>query len=150
VLSLRAIDANGLQEGARRLRWSGGGEATFAIVGGEGAEPVNLERQANADMVLQVEYRVDTAPKGPVMLALGCGADDKSCRGAVDVSSLLAAAPAGQWRTARIKLSCLRNAGADMAKVVEPFALSTAGALDVSIADVRLVADPTDAVCPGQ
>jgi beta-glucosidase len=150
VLSLRAIDANGLQEGARRLRWSGDGEATFAIVGSDGAEPVNLERQANADMVLQVQYRVDAAPKGPVTLALGCAGGDKACSGAVDVSSLLAAAPAGQWSTARIRLTCLRKAGADMAKVAEPFALGTASALDVSIAEVRLVADPTDAVCPGQ
>lgn len=152
ALSLRAVDANGLQESARRLRWSGGGEATVAIVGNADAEPVNLERQANADMVLQLQYRVDSAPKGPVTMALGCGAGsgDESCRGAVDVTSLLSAPPAGQWRIAKIKLSCFRKAGAKMSSVVEPFALSTASALDLSIAEVRLVADPTDAVCPAQ
>lgn len=151
TLSLRAVDANGLQEGGRRLRWNGGHEAEVAIVGGDDAGPLNLERQANADMVLHVQYRVDGAPTGPVSMAIGCGgAADKPCRGAVDVTSLLGAAPAGEWRTAKIKLTCFRKAGADMANVVEPFVLGTAAALELSIAEVRLVADPTDAVCPGQ
>jgi beta-glucosidase len=50
----------------------------------------------------------------------------------------------------KIKLSCLRKAGADMAKVDEPFALSTAAALDLSIAEIRVATDPAGAVCPGQ
>ena len=37
-----------------------------------------------------------------------------------------------------------------MANVAEPFVLSTARELELSIAEVRLVADPTGAVCPGQ
>ena len=147
ALSLRAVDANGLQEGGRRLRWNGSAEAAVAIVGGGDDKSVDLQRQANADMTLQLQYRVDNPPQGPVTLAVGCGED---CRGAVDVTSLLTAAPAGQWQTMKIKLSCLRKAGADMTQVVEPFALGTAAALELSIAEIRLATDPAGAVCPGQ
>ena len=151
ALSLEAVDANGLQEGGRRLRWNGSGEAEAAIIGSADAGPLDLQRQANADMVLQVQYRVDAAPKGPVTMAMGCaGADDAPCRGTVDVTALLKAAPVGQWRTAKIRLTCFRKAGTDMARVDEPFVLGTAAALDLSFAEVRLVADPTDAVCPEQ
>ena len=98
-----------------------------------------------------LQYRVDAAPKGPVTMAMGCaGADDAPCRGTVDVTALLKAAPVGQWRTAKIRLTCFRKAGTDMARVDEPFVLGTAAALDLSFAEVRLVADPTDAVCPEQ
>ena len=65
---------NGIQEGGRRLRWNGGAEAAVAIVGNAEAKPLDLERQANGDMSLQLQYRVDGAPQGPVTLALGCGA----------------------------------------------------------------------------
>jgi len=147
ALSLRATDANGIQEGGRRLRWNGSTEASVAVVGTTEAKSVNLERQANAEMSLQLQYRVDSAPKGPVFLALGCG---KDCRGAVELTSLLAAPPAGQWRTLKIRLDCFRKAGANLSNVVEPFVLSTASALDLSIAEVRLAADPTGAVCPAQ
>jgi len=147
ALSLRATDANGIQEGGRRLRWNGSGEAAIVVVGNADAKTVNLERQANADMVLQLQYRVDSAPKGPVTLALGCGAD---CRGAVDVTSIFNTPPAGEWRTAKFRLDCFRKAGAKLANIAEPFVLSTAAAFELSIVEVRLVADPAGAVCPGQ
>ncbi|WP_460711055.1 glycoside hydrolase family 3 protein [Lysobacter terrae] len=145
ALQLRATDAAGLQEGGRRLQWKGGSEAAFAILGNAGVEPLDLERQTNAEMVLQLQYRADSAPKGPVKLALGCGA---GCQGAIDVTSLLAKASAGQWTTMRIRLDCFRKAGAKVGHVVEPFVLTTASPLTLSIAEVRLVADPTGAVCP--
>jgi beta-glucosidase len=151
ALSLEAIDANGLQEGGRRLRWNGSRDAEVAIIGSADAGPLDLQRQANADMVLQLQYRVDAAPQGPVTVAMGCtDAGNAPCRGTVDVTALLKGAPTGQWRTAKIRLTCFRKAGTDMARVAEPFVLGTAAALDLSIAEVRLVADPTDAVCPGQ
>lgn len=147
ALSLRATDANGIQEGGRRLRWSGSSEASAAVVSNAAERSVNLERQANADMVLQLQYRVDSTPKGPVSLAMDCGA---GCRGAVDVTSIFNTPPAGQWRTVKFRLDCFRKAGANLANVVEPFVLSTAAAFELSIAEVRLVADPAGAVCPGQ
>lgn len=147
AVSLRATDADGIQEGGRRLRWNGSAEAAVAIVGDAEAKPLDLERQANGEVSLQWQYRVDSAPQGPVTLALGCGAN---CRGAVDVTSLLTAQSADQWRTAKIRLDCFRKAGAKLSNVVEPFVLGTASALELSIAEVRLVADPTGAVCPAQ
>jgi beta-glucosidase len=147
ALSLRSTDANGIQEGGRRLRWSGGAEAAAAIIGNAEARPLDLERQANGEVSLQLQYRVDQAPKGPVTLALACGAN---CRGVVDVTALLAAPPAGQWRSMKIRLDCFRKAGAKLSNVVEPFVLSTASPMELSIAEVRLVADPTGAVCPAR
>lgn len=145
ALSLRAVDAAGRQEGGRQLRWSGQREATVAIVGGPEAKPLDLERQANGDVSLQLQYRVDAAPQGKVTMALGCG---PACR-PVDVTSLLAAAPAGEWRTAKIRLACFRSApDAKLAGILEPFALSADAPLQLSIAEVRLMADPSGATCP--
>lgn len=81
------------------------------------------------------------------MMSIACG---EKCEGALDVTPLLGAAPAGEWRTLKIRLDCFRKVGANMARVVEPFALRTARPLELSIAEVRLVADPTGAVCPAR
>jgi len=139
--TLRPVDA-GAQENARRADWSGQGSGAVTIIGG----PVDLSRQATGDMAVMLRYRLDAAPSAPVELSVACGA---GCRGAVDVSALLAGAGDGQWRVWKIKLSCFRDAGADMARVTSPFSLSTAGRLSLVFNELRLVANEGDAVCPG-
>jgi beta-glucosidase len=75
-----------------------------------------------------------------VQLAVACGAN---CGASLDLTSVLAAAPPGVWQTLKVKLSDFRSAGADMAKVIEPFAVATSGRLVLSIKTVRLEADPS-------
>ncbi len=140
-LSMRAVDAEGVQEAGRELSWSGRGEAAVAISGG----PLDMRMLTNGDATLSIVYRVDERPSAPVRLELGCGS---GCGSAVDLTATLDGAAIGEWRTLKVKLACLRDAGADVARVIEPFALSTAGRLRLSLSSVQLASDPAGAVCP--
>ena len=143
--TVRAIDA-GAQENARLATWNGEGDGVLAVIGG----PADLRRQTNGDMALLMRYRVSTPPTAMTRLSIGCG---PGCGGALDITALLTRKPATTevdgWRTSKIKLSCFQSAGADMSKVSSPFSLSTAGALSVTISDLRLVPNEGDAECPG-
>jgi beta-glucosidase len=127
-----------VQEAGRQLAFAGAGDAYAAFAG----PAVDFGFETNADMSLLVQYRVDEAPAGPVRLSLG-GAG-------LDVTPVLAAAPRGEWRDLKIRLACFRDAGANIGAVTEPFRLSTAGRLTVSLRTVKLTTDPAGAICPGK
>ena len=130
-----------MQEAARAFEWRGGAPAELAIA----AEPTDLGRQTNGDLVLQIDYRVDVPPVAPVQLEMQCA---PSCAGsALDASEVLRAAPPGEWRTLKVRLSCFRDAGVDMGHVTAPFAMRGAGPFALSILGVKLSTDPAGAVC---
>jgi beta-glucosidase len=56
--------------------------------------------------------------------------------------------PDGGWRTLKIKLSCLRDAGADMKHIDTPFTLKTKGRLSLDFTEIRLAVNDGDGVCP--
>lgn len=128
------VDGPHTQEGAARLTWPAGRDATIAIAG----PPLDLTRETNADLVLEMTYRVDTASAGSVMLGFG-GAK-------VDATAIFAAGP--QWRTVRIGLKCLRDRGADMTAVGTLWSLSASAPFALSVADIHLASDPSGAICP--
>lgn len=135
-VSVRSTDGAG-QESARALTFSqGGGQALIA------AQPVDLTRQSNGEMAIAFRYRVDARSKGPVFLTLGAGS--------VDISSLIGAASVGEWRTLKVRLSCLRDRGADIAAVDQPWGLRTNADFAVTVEDIRLASNEGDAVCPTQ
>ncbi len=140
AVSLTSIDA-GAQESGRRADWSGLASGAIAITG----ETVDLSRQTTGDMAVLLRYRVEHSPAGPVSLSVSCGQD---CGSKIDVTPLFAAAPPGQWRTAKIKLSCFRARGALMDHVTSPFRLSTGGRFSLAISDLRLASNEGDAICP--
>jgi len=135
-VTAKPVDSATLQEGATQLAWTDGQAGTVAI-----ASPasMNLLREVNADVQLQITYRVDRAPAAPVRLQLGSAS--------VDGNALFAKA-GPEWRTVKVPLACFQSHGGDMANVTTPFALSTSGPFTVSIADLRLAADPAGSVCP--
>lgn len=137
VVSIQAVDAGGVQEAGRQFKWTGKAPGRVAL---SSASSIDLVRQVNGDLSLQIDYRVDEEPAAPVQLAVACGAN---CGASLDLTSVLAAAPPGVWQTLKVKLSDFRSAGADMAKVIEPFAVATSGRLVLSIKTVRLEADPS-------
>ena len=104
------------QEDSVRLTWTGRAAATAAFVGA----PVDLSREANGDVALVAELRVDVAPTAPVTL------------NGVDVTARLRAL-AGRWGQVAVPLRCL----ADRARVARPFAMTTAGSLDLTVSAVR-------------
>ena len=141
AIKRRAVDADGLQEGGQELRWSGQGAATAALAG----PPFDMRMLSNGEAALSITLRVDEPPDAPVRLAVGCGA---GCEGGVEFAPVLKASGPGQWHTIKVKLSCFRDAGADVERVVEPFSLHTAGHLRLTVSTIQLVSDPAGAICP--
>jgi beta-glucosidase len=135
-LRLSAID-EAKQEDARRLRWSGSGQATAEITG---ATAINLMRQTNAQLALGFDYRVEEAPSAPVMLGMSCGA---SCAGTLPLAPVLESAPRGVWRHLDVPLACFAAAGEDMRHVWTPFTLATSGKLTLGLANIRLESGAT-------
>jgi beta-glucosidase len=139
ALRVTAVD-RAAQEDARLASWSGGRVATLAL---ESATPVDLQREANGQLSLAFDYRVDTPPTGEVELAMECG--DK-CRGQFPIGSQLRAAPRGEWRQLKVLLQCFQKSGADMRSISAPFTLTTAGPVQLRFANVRLDTGLSDAV----
>ncbi len=135
------LDAAGVQEGGRQFTWTGATDGAVLLTGGS----IDLLRQANADMSLQIEYRVDEPPAGTVTLAMGC---DPSCGGALPLEPILRKAPVGVWQTLKVGLACLREKGADLRRIVAPMVLDSAGRAQMSIAGVTLAGDANGAICP--
>ncbi|MFN3668216.1 MAG: glycoside hydrolase family 3 protein [Brevundimonas sp.] len=137
AVSARSGDGQA-QESARILTFNvPAGQTAHALIA---AAPVDLTRQANGEMAIAFRYRVDARPTGPVRLTLGAGS--------VDVAPILTAAPIGEWRTLKVRLSCLRDTGAAIAAVDQPWGLQSGGNLTVAVEEIRLASNEGDALCP--
>ena len=130
-LRLAATD-HAAQEDARRLTWGGGAPA---IVGLAGKAPIDLQREANGQLSLGLDFRVDKPATAEVNLLMECG---NGCRGTLPVTAELRAAPAGEWRHLKIPLVCFARSGADMSRITAPFYVTTSGELELSVSNVRL------------
>lgn len=123
-----------VQEGAKR----------FAITGGNASvqlgnlDGVDVAREANGDVMLLVTLRSWHAPTKARIGATGPGS-----RGFAEIALPVS----GDYVRYGIPLKCLRDKGADVAKLTRPFVLETEGKADFAIAEVRLGSD-AEAVLP--
>ncbi|TRW18357.1 glycoside hydrolase family 3 protein [Glacieibacterium frigidum] len=123
-LVVTAVD-RASQEDSRRLTWTGPAELRLTP-----PAPVDLTRETNGEISLTVEFRVDTAPVGPVTVAM---ADTAGKVATIALPATLAASKPGEWTTLSIPLQCFAKQGIDMAQVASPLVIaSSAGALSVS------------------
>ncbi|MCU1020127.1 glycoside hydrolase family 3 protein [Stenotrophomonas maltophilia] len=120
------------QEDGRRLAWSGQGEAVVAL---QSHTPLDLQREANGDLMLLTTLRVDVAPRGEASLSVGCGA---GCSARIAIGPTLAALPVGQWTRVGIPLKCLAAAGAKVGALDRPWSVGTADAMTISVSRVAL------------
>ncbi|WP_199799606.1 glycoside hydrolase family 3 protein, partial [Porphyrobacter sp. SLTP] len=117
-----------VQEGAKR----------FAITGGNASvqlgnlDGVDVAREANGDVMLLVTLRSWHAPAKARIGATGPGS-----RGFAEIALPVS----GDYVRYGIPLKCLRDKGADVAKLTRPFVLETEGKADFAIAEVRLGSD---------
>ncbi|MCC4599783.1 glycoside hydrolase family 3 protein [Xanthomonas melonis] len=130
-LKMSAVDHKA-QEDARRLVWSGAKPASVLLVSGK---PVDVSRESNGDVQLQLTLRRDSAVTAPVWLGVGCG--DK-CGGRVDAQKTLAALPQGQWKVVGIPLKCFAVAGADVTKLTQVASIESGAALEIAVSKVAL------------
>ncbi|WP_231568167.1 glycoside hydrolase family 3 protein [Novosphingobium malaysiense] len=131
-VSHRLVDSADRQEGAIRFAFTSAGKAS--ILGPN----LTLERESNADMNVEVTYRVDAQAQAPVTLALGSGA--------VRIDKSLA--DQGQWAKLRIPLKCFAEHGTYLGGISQPFTLSADAPFTITISDMHLATDPAGAVCP--
>lgn len=128
-----AVDRN-RQEDARRFIWFGGGIATLALAG---KAPLDLSRETNGAVAIEIDYRVDSVGEGPVKL-LGFNEGLKPAGAGVDVTALFNAAKGKGWQTMSVPLSCFAKAGLDMTKAQVPLSVNTSVNLDLSISRIAL------------
>jgi beta-glucosidase len=76
-----------------------------------------------------------------------CGPDCKPS-GVLDLAPMFRSAPVGQWRKAIVRLSCLRESGADLTRVAEPFVLQSRGRAQITLGDIRLEPALNLKTCP--
>lgn len=139
-----AVDRN-RQEDSRRFLWSGNGTATVALAGDT---PLDLSRETNGAVVVEVDYRVDKMGDGPVKL-ISFNEGLKSAGSGLDVSARFKAVEGKGWQTMSVPLSCFAKAGLDMTKAQVPLGISTSVNLDLSISRIALGTSTTGMVtCP--
>ena len=141
TVSISAVDYQ-VQEDARRARWNGSGKGSVSFASSQRSD---LSPYAQQNMALVFDYQVHQAPAAAVTLAMECGTD---CRAQVDISQVLTGAPQGQWQQLAIPLDCYAAGGVKMDMVVAPFVLSTAGALDITLYNLRIEAAEKAIACP--
>jgi len=124
---------NRIQEDTFIASWNGSGSLVI-----EGTA-TDLQQQVSEDQVLQIIYRVISADLTQASLAMG--------QGLMDVTEELNAQSAGGWQTARIRLSCFADQGAQMASISEPLIIAAEGSLQLQITSAKLTAFSGEAGC---
>ena len=113
------------QEDSVRIVWTGRGKASAALAGA----PVDLTREANGDVAVVIDLKVEGTPTAPVTI------------GGQDVTAQVKALAASrQWDEIAVPLRCFR--GVDLTKVTQPLTIETAGRLDLTISGVHLGSPP--------
>jgi beta-glucosidase len=120
------------QEDSRRFVWSGGGDASLEIVS---ATPVDLSRESNGALAIELDLRVDGVDASPLYLGGSCG---EGCAGRLDIAPSLRAISGRGWQTISVPLSCLAGKGVDMSKVTKVLQLTTSGKADLSVSRIAL------------
>jgi len=117
-----------VQEGARRLAWSGAATAEL-----RSDAPLDLVRETNGDVFVIATLRVDALPAdGKVSLLARSG----QTQAELPLGDALAKLPRSEWLRFGVALKCLRVAGADTGKLDVPFAIRSGAGLDLALADV--------------
>jgi beta-glucosidase len=139
-----AIDRN-RQEDARRFIWLGGGSATVALAGNA---PLDLSRETNGAVAVEIDYRIDALGEGSVkLLAFNEGLNPAGT--GLDVTTLFKAVKGKGWQTMSVPLSCFAKAGLNMTKAQVPVSINTTVNLDLSISRIALGTSATGMVsCP--
>jgi beta-glucosidase len=134
ALTALAVD-RATQEDSLRLIWSGAGNGAQVFTSTRGE---NFSFETNADMLLVLTLKVDTAPAGDFSVTAACG---QGCQGAVPVANVLRALPSGQWLRLGMPLKCFAAAGADMTRPITRIELRTAGRADLTLNRLALGTD---------
>ena len=107
-------------------------------------ESIDISRESNGDMALEIHYQVLGDTVANTAVAVGCG---EGCTGEIDITEVLAGKLNQGWQTSRLKLSCFAEQGTDMSKVSSAMVLKVSGTLSIQINSVNIVSNQGDASC---
>lgn len=137
ALNMTALDYMA-QEDSRLFEFSA--DAVLSVEG----ESIDISRESNGDMALEIHYQVLGDKVANTAVAVGCG---EGCSGDIDITEGLASKLNQGWQTSRLKLSCFAERGTDMSKVNSAMVLKVSGALKIQFNSISVVSNPGDASC---
>ncbi len=110
---------------------------------------IDLVRQSNGDMALEIDYQVISSGGKPVRVGIACG---KNCGSYMDVTKVFQAAAGKGWHTSEIMLRCFNDAARVIVAlrldhITSPFVIASDGELQLQIARIRLKANEGKASC---
>jgi beta-glucosidase len=132
-LRIFAVDRN-RQEDSRRVVWAGNNEASLVL---SANTPLDLSRETNGAVAIEIDYKVDAIGDGPVRL-LAHNADLQASGEGINIEAQLNAARGNGWQTLSIPLSCFAKAGLDMSKLQSPLSIKSAAVLDMTVSRIAL------------
>jgi beta-glucosidase len=123
-------------DGAVKAVWNGKAKAALEVGAGK---PSDIAREANGAMMIALTLRVNAAPSAEVRLGVGSAS--------VPVTGWLKTASGG-YAVLAVPLSCFK--AQYLAATPTVARIETAGALDLSISDIRLTETKPGANCPAE
>ncbi|WP_156420185.1 glycoside hydrolase family 3 protein [Rheinheimera sp. EpRS3] len=107
---------------------------------------LDLARQSNGDMALELEYQVLALGNSNATLGMQCG---DNCSANIDISGQLAQMQGKGWQSMKIALRCFSEADStfDISKVTRPMVLQGGAGLVLQLANVRLAQNEGNATC---
>jgi hypothetical protein len=96
--------------------------------------PINLAAVRD-QATLVFDVKVERKPTKDVTLAMDCG---WPCRGSFNAANVLRKLPMGEWRYFSLPLNCIRGNNYDPSKINGVFMMATEGALELSVANIRI------------
>ncbi|WP_215396090.1 glycoside hydrolase family 3 protein [Rheinheimera oceanensis] len=107
---------------------------------------LDLARQSNGDMALELEYQVLALSNSNTTLGMQCG---DNCSANIDISGQLAQMQGQGWQSMKIALRCFSEADSafDISKVTRPMVLQAGAGLVLQLANVRLAQNEGNATC---
>lgn len=129
-----------VQEDTRRVQFNGTAKASVTF-----ASTTRTDLTAYAPQgALVFDVKVNAKPSDAVTVGMYCGSD---CAGEISVAEPLNTAPEGEWTSVSIALECFAKKRVKMDMVLVPFALTTAGQLDVSLSNIRVEKNASAPAC---
>ncbi|WP_143731120.1 glycoside hydrolase family 3 protein [Microbulbifer sp. GL-2] len=96
----------------------------------------NLNAYLEERSALSLNIRVDQEVKKPIIAAMTCG---ENCIAKVPLQSTLKTMQLNDWTHISVDLQCFANAGADFGKIFSVFRLESEGAMEIAVANVKLI-----------
>lgn len=125
-----------VQEDAITVTWNGPGRVMV-----EG-EPVDFRREANGDLLLEIEWQAQAAGDSVRLGMGGVGGE-----GWLAVSSPASPLEDQGLTVSTFKLSCFADGGADMGQLIQPLVIEADAGARFVLRRARLIANPGDGDC---